>query len=70
MQWYPQQDPNYVTQMNLGLVPTLWPGRDVLGFAVVHQTMPVVHLAKELCGQWQQEKIQVDSPRPCIFSAP
>ena len=38
------EDPNYMTQTTLGLVPTLQPGPDELGSAVVHQTMFVVHL--------------------------
>ena len=62
----PVEDPDYVTWMNLGLVPPLWLGQDVLGFAAVHQTMPVVYLTKKLCDQW--EKQQVDGPH--LYSTP
>ena len=40
----PVEDPNYVTQTNLGLVPALWLGQDELGFVMVHQMMFAVHL--------------------------
>ena len=39
----PVEDPDYVTWMNLDLVPALWPGRDKLEFATAHQTIFAVH---------------------------
>ena len=39
----PVEDPDYVTQTNLNLVPTLCLSRDELGFSMVHKKMFVVH---------------------------
>ena len=68
----PAEDPNYVslTQVKLGLVPTLWQGQDVQGFPTEHQMMTTVHPTKVLPGQPQQEKQQVDGPCLHPWSAP
>ena len=66
----PAKDPNYVSRENLGLVPTLWPGQDELGFATKYQTMFMVHLLKKLYNQQWPEEQQVDGPCPRPFFAP
>ena len=64
----PAENPNYVTQINLGLVPTLQAGQDELGFATVHQIIPAVHPTKKLYGWQWWEKQQVEGP--CPYSTP
>ena len=64
------EDPNYVTRMNLGLVPALWLGQDKLGSAVAYQTMFGAYPTWKPCGQWWQEKQKVDGFCPRPYSAP
>ena len=45
----PVEDPNFVTQMNLGLVPALQLGQDELGSTAVYQRMSAVASDIESC---------------------
>ena len=62
----PAESPDSQTLTNLGLAPTLQPGRDVLGYSVAASLNDVCDACPwmKLCGQQRQKMQWVDDPCP------